>query len=66
MAYLCRARAKVNLADYAGAKAAAQEVPEGYNKVVSASETAANRFNRVFPENSVNGLQYRWVSHTGV
>ncbi|MGI9140991.1 MAG: RagB/SusD family nutrient uptake outer membrane protein [Gemmatimonadaceae bacterium] len=58
MAYLGRARARLNVADYTGAKADAQLVPSGYNKVISASETAANRFNRVFAENSVNNTQF--------
>lgn len=58
MAYLGRARAKLNLADYAGAKADAQLVPSGYAKVVSASVTSASRTNRVWAENSVNGLQF--------
>lgn len=53
MAYLGRARARLNIADYAGAKADAQQIPSGYNKVVSASATAANRNNRIFAENSL-------------
>jgi hypothetical protein len=58
MAYLGRARAKLNLGDYAGAKADAQQVPSGYLKVASASLTADNRVNRVFAENSLSGLQF--------
>lgn len=58
MAYLGRARAKLNIGDYAGAKADAQQVPSGYLKVASASETAANRINRVYAENSLTGLQF--------
>lgn len=52
MAYLGRARAKLNIGDYAGAKADAQQVPSGYLRVVSASATASNRLNRVAAENS--------------
>lgn len=52
MAYLGRARAKLNLLDYAGAKADAQEVPAGYNFNVTASEANTRRRNRVFDENS--------------
>lgn len=65
MAYLGRARARLNIADYAGAKADAQQIPAGYNKVVSASATTSERNNRIFQENSaVNrnfsvGLPYR-------
>jgi hypothetical protein len=47
MAYLGRARAKLNLADYAGAKADAQQVPAGFNLDVSASDASARRQNRI-------------------
>jgi starch-binding outer membrane protein, SusD/RagB family len=43
MAYLGSARAKLNLGDYAGAKADAQQVPSGYLRVVSASDANARR-----------------------
>jgi len=52
MAYLGRARAKLDRGDYAGAKADAQQVPAGYLKVVSASNANARRQNRVTAENS--------------
>jgi hypothetical protein len=58
MAYLGRARAKLNIADYAGAKADAQQVPSGYAKVASSSGTADNRRNRIFVENSADNLQF--------
>lgn len=58
MAYLGRARAKLNVGDYAGAKADAAQVPSGFVFVASASETAANRFNRIWAENSVNNLAF--------
>lgn len=58
MAYVGRARAKLNIADYAGAKADAQQVPSGYLKVASASATSANRLNRVFTENSATNRAF--------
>ena len=54
-AYLGRARAKLNLADYAGAKADAQQVPATptpFLKTVSASDATTRRQNRIFLENS--------------
>jgi starch-binding outer membrane protein, SusD/RagB family len=51
MAYLGRARAKLNLADYAGAKADAEQVNSGYVRLVSASDAATRRQNRVAAEN---------------
>lgn len=65
MAYLGRARAKLNLRDYAGAKADAQQVPAGYVRLVSASDAVSRRQNRITSENSaVNkslsiGVPYR-------
>ena len=52
MAYLGRARARLNRANYAGAKADAQQVPAGYLRVASASDANARRQNRVTAENS--------------
>lgn len=52
MAYLGRARAKLNLADYAGAKADAGQVPPGFLLVVSASDAAPRRQNRITIQNS--------------
>jgi hypothetical protein len=58
MAYLGRARAKLNLKDYAGAKADAQQVAAGYVRNVTASDASARRNNRVAAENSsVNRTQ---------
>lgn len=54
MAYLGRARAKLNIADYAGAKADAQQVPSGYLRNVTASDAAPRRNNRIFLQNSLN------------
>ncbi len=72
MAYLGRARARLNIADYAGAKSDAQQIPSGYNKVVSASATTSERNNRVFGENSLAnrsfsvGVPYRTLGDTRV
>jgi hypothetical protein len=52
MAYLGRARAKLNLGDYPGAKADAGQVPSGYVRPVSASDAAPRRQNRITIQNS--------------
>jgi hypothetical protein len=52
MAYLGRARAKLNLGDYEGAASDAAEVPVGYLRNASASDAATRRQNRVFMQNS--------------
>jgi hypothetical protein len=52
MAYVGRARAKLNLGDYPGAKADAALVPAGYARNVSVSDVNTRRQNRVFLENS--------------
>lgn len=68
MAYLGRARAKLNLGDYPGAKADAGQVPSGYVRLVSASDAAPRRQNRITIENSaVNkslsiGIPYRTMA----
>ncbi len=53
MAYLGRARAKLNLGDYAGAKADAQQVPAGYVKNATYSGTVGRRNNLVFNDNAI-------------
>jgi hypothetical protein len=53
MAYLGRARAKLNLGDYPGAKTDAGQVPSGYVRLVSASDVVPRRQNRITMENSV-------------
>ena len=53
MAYLGRARAKLNLGDYPGAKADAQQIPAGFVRNVSASDVIPRRQNRITSENSV-------------
>ncbi|MDQ3697502.1 MAG: RagB/SusD family nutrient uptake outer membrane protein [Gemmatimonadota bacterium] len=72
MAYLGRARAKLNIADYAGAKADAQEVTAGYVRLVTASDVSPRRQNRITAENSVLnrslsvGHVYRTINDTRV
>ncbi len=72
MAYLGRARAKLNLRDYAGAKADAQQVPAGYTKNAGFSDAIGRRNNFVFNDNSVTnrassiGLPYRTLNDTRV
>src|SRR5688572_23917951 len=53
LATLGRARAKLNLGDYAGAKADAQQIPAGYVKNASYSDAIARRTNLVFSDNSI-------------
>ncbi len=52
MAYLGRARAKLNLGDFAGAKADAQQVPAGYAKNATYSSTVGRRNNLVWGDNA--------------
>jgi hypothetical protein len=52
MAYLGRARAKLNLKDYAGAKADAQQIPSGYVKNATYSATVGRRNNFVWGDNA--------------
>jgi hypothetical protein len=53
MATLGRARAKLNLADYAGAKADAQQIPAGFVKNATYSDAIARRTNLVWSDNSI-------------
>jgi hypothetical protein len=72
MAFLGSARAKLNLGDYAGARADALQVPSGYLRVVSASDANTRRQNRVVAENSATnrnqsvGAPYRTMGDTRV
>jgi hypothetical protein len=72
MAYLGRARAKLSLGDYPGAKADAQQVPSAYVRLVSASDAVPRRQNRITAENSSAnrslsvGQPYRSMSDTRV
>ena len=52
MAYLGRARAKLGLRDYVGAKADAQLIRPGFSRMVSASDATGRRQNRIAVENS--------------
>lgn len=54
MAYLGRARAKLNLRDYAGAKADALLVPAGYLKNATYSATVGRRNNFVWGDNAAS------------
>jgi hypothetical protein len=53
MAYLGRARAKLNLKDYAGAEADAQQIPAGFVKNATYSATVSRRNNLVFNDNAI-------------
>lgn len=53
MAFLGRARAKLNVGDYAGAKADAQQVPSGYLRNATASDVASRRQNQIATHNTV-------------
>lgn len=72
MAYLGRARAKLKLADYSGAKADAQQVRSGFVRNVTASDAAPRRQNRITSENSALnrgasvGNPYRTINDTRV
>ncbi len=54
MAYLGRARARLDLGDYAGAKADAQLIPAGYVKNATYSATIGRRNNLVFNDNALS------------
>jgi hypothetical protein len=72
MSYVGRARAKLNLGDYAGAKADAQQVPAGYVKNATYSDAIGRRNNFVFNDNSNTnrassiGIPYRTLGDTRV
>lgn len=53
MAYLGRARAKLNLRDYAGAKADAQQIPAGFVKNATYSATVGRRNNFIWADNAI-------------
>ena len=54
MAYLCRARAKLALKDYAGAKADAQKVPAGFVAYATRSGAERERWNHFYEFLSAN------------
>ncbi|HEU5183724.1 MAG TPA: RagB/SusD family nutrient uptake outer membrane protein [Gemmatimonadaceae bacterium] len=53
-AYLGRARARLNLGDFAGAKADASQIPAGFAFNASASTTNSRRENRMWAQNNPN------------
>lgn len=71
MAYLGRARAKLNVGDYAGAKADAQQIPSGYVKNATYGEVSRRR-NQIFDDNSATvrtssvGPPYRTMNDSRV
>ncbi|HET9013781.1 MAG TPA: RagB/SusD family nutrient uptake outer membrane protein, partial [Gemmatimonadaceae bacterium] len=56
LAYLGRARARLNLGDYAGAKADAQQIPAGYVRNATYSTAVSRRSNFVFDDNSAANI----------
>ncbi len=72
MAFLGRARAKLNIGDYAGAAADAGVITSGYVRTVTASDAAVRRQNRITLDNSVTnratsvGEPYRSMTDTRV
>lgn len=54
MALLGRARAKLNIGDYVGARADAALIPSGYVRNVSASDVTTRRQNQITLDNSAN------------
>lgn len=72
MSYLGRARARLNIGDYAGAKADAQQVPAGYAKNATYSDAIGRRTNFVWSDNSITsrassiGAPYRTMGDTRV
>jgi hypothetical protein len=52
MALLGRARAKLNIGDWAGARADAAQIPSGYVRNVTTSGTTTRRLNRIATDNS--------------
>ncbi|HWL40769.1 MAG TPA: RagB/SusD family nutrient uptake outer membrane protein, partial [Gemmatimonadaceae bacterium] len=72
MSYVGRARAKLNIGDYAGAKADAEQVPAGYAKNATYSDAIARRVNFVWADNSTTsrassiGIPYRTINDTRI
>lgn len=72
MSYVGRARARLNIADYAGARADAQQVPAGYAKNATYSDAIGRRMNLVWSDNSITsrassiGAPYRTIGDTRV
>jgi hypothetical protein len=55
LAYVGRARAKLDKGDLAGARTDAANVPSGFNFSASASATSSRQYNRVFADNGTSG-----------
>lgn len=64
MALVGRARARLNLANFAGARADAEQVPTGYQKQASRGTTDNHRLNRLYEMQ--NNLQSQILRHTSV
>lgn len=70
--YVGRARAKLNMGDYTGAKADAQLVPAGFVKNATYAATVGRRTNLVWSDNALNnrsssiGVPYRTIGDTRV
>ncbi|MDQ3515389.1 MAG: RagB/SusD family nutrient uptake outer membrane protein [Gemmatimonadota bacterium] len=70
MAYMGRARARLSVADYAGAKADAQLVPAGFVRNATYTEAIGRRTNRVWADNALLnrsssvGEPYRTIGDT--
>jgi len=58
MAFLGRARAKLDLGDYAGAKADAGQVPAGFLRPVTASDASGRRQNLIASLNTLANTQF--------
>ncbi len=58
MAFLGRARARLNLANYAGAKADAGQVPAGFLRTVTASDASGRRQNLIAGLNTFTNTEF--------
>lgn len=65
MAYVGRARAKLDKGDLAGARADAVLVPPGFVFNMTASAIDSRRYNRVWADNGVSGTSYNQGSSVG-
>jgi len=65
MAYVGRARAKVDRGDLAGARVDAALVPAGFVMNATASAISTRRYNRVWADNGQSGAAYNQASSVG-
>lgn len=65
MAYVGRARAKIDKGDLAGARADAVLVPSGFVYNMTASAIDSRRYNRVWADNGASGSSYNQASSVG-